>query len=154
MVELIRQEGGRPRGGRLAVLGWAYKGWPPTDDMRGTPVAAMMPIFRSAGLEVVGHDPMVSGDVIRGYGAEPTSLDKAFGEADAVLILTDHPDYRSMPLSSCSRARPSGCSSLRRVLVEAEVRLPVSGTPVSVTGAVLHQHGIPQHGIPHPGGTA
>ena len=30
---------GATQGARLAVLGWAYKGWPPTDDMRGTPIA-------------------------------------------------------------------------------------------------------------------
>ena len=45
VVELIRATRGDTEGARLAVLGWAYKGWPPTDDMRGTPIAAMMPVF-------------------------------------------------------------------------------------------------------------
>ncbi|MGI5215727.1 nucleotide sugar dehydrogenase [Plantactinospora sp. CA-290183] len=100
VVELIRQERGATEGARLAVLGWAYKGWPPTDDMRGTPIAAMMPVFRGAGLLVQGHDPMVSDDVIRRYGGEPTSLDKAFAEADAVLVVNDHPDYRAIEVDS------------------------------------------------------
>jgi UDP-N-acetyl-D-mannosaminuronic acid dehydrogenase len=78
------------------VLGWAYKGWPPTDDMRGTPIATMMPIFTEAGLTVLGHDPMVTSEVIRLYGGEPVSLDKAFSDADAVLVITDHPDYRAV----------------------------------------------------------
>src|SRR5262249_33585034 len=34
VVDMIRQERGDSRGAVLAVLGWAYKGWPPTDDMR------------------------------------------------------------------------------------------------------------------------
>ncbi|MEV4629614.1 nucleotide sugar dehydrogenase [Micromonospora sp. NPDC049523] len=96
VVELLRQVRGGTIGARLAVLGWAYKGWPPTDDMRGTPIASMMPVFRSAGLTVVGHDPMVPDEVIHRYGGEPTSIDKAFSDADAVLVVNDHPDYRAI----------------------------------------------------------
>jgi len=96
VVELLREERGSTEGMRLAVLGWAYKGWPPTDDMRGTPIAAMMPVFTSAGMTVLGHDPMVTPEVIQQYGGEPVSVDKAFSDADAVLVITDHPDYRSV----------------------------------------------------------
>lgn len=100
VVKMIEAERGDTQGAVLAVLGWAYKGWPPTDDMRGTPIAAMMPVLSEAGLTVLGHDPMVSDDVIRQYGGEPVSLDKAFSEADAVLIINDHPDYRALELGN------------------------------------------------------
>ena len=100
VVDMIRRQRGDTQGAVLAVLGWAYKGWPPTDDMRGTPIAAMMPVFSEAGLTILGHDPMVSDDVIRQYGGEPVSLDKAFSEADAVLLINDHPDYRALELGS------------------------------------------------------
>jgi UDP-N-acetyl-D-mannosaminuronic acid dehydrogenase len=96
VVDMIRTQRGTTDGARLAVLGWAYKGWPPTDDMRGTPIDSMMPVFEAAGLTVLGHDPMVTHDVIRRYGGEPVSLDKAFSDSDAVLIITDHPDYRAV----------------------------------------------------------
>lgn len=85
-------------GGTLTVLGWAYKGWPPTDDMRGTPIAAMMPVFRECGIEVLGHDPLVRPDVIRQYGGEPVELERGFRDADALLVITDHPDYRDLDL--------------------------------------------------------
>lgn len=100
LVEMIAEQRGGTAGARLAVLGWAYKGWPPTDDMRGTPIAAMMPVFRAAGITVLGHDPMVAPEVIRQYGGEPVSLDKAFSEADAVLVINDHPDYRAISVES------------------------------------------------------
>jgi UDP-N-acetyl-D-mannosaminuronic acid dehydrogenase len=45
---------------------------------------------------VLGHDPMVTDDVIRQYGGEPISLDKAFTDTEAVLIINDHPDYRAI----------------------------------------------------------
>jgi UDP-N-acetyl-D-mannosaminuronic acid dehydrogenase len=92
VVELMRAAGGRT----LAVLGWAYKGWPPTDDMRGSPIAAMMPVFTAAGIDVLGHDPLVAGDVIESYGAEPVGLRQGFRDADALLLITDHPQYRGL----------------------------------------------------------
>jgi UDP-N-acetyl-D-mannosaminuronic acid dehydrogenase len=95
IVEMMRAVGGRT----VTVLGWAYKGWPPTDDMRGTPVAAMMPVFQAAGLEVLGHDPLVGADVIRAYGGEPVELARGFRDADALLVITDHPDYRNLDVA-------------------------------------------------------
>lgn len=96
VVELVRQARGTTAGARLAVLGWAYKGRPPTDDMRGAPIDAMLPIFRAAGITVLGHDPLVRAETIRRHGGEPVGLDQACSGADAVLLLTDHPDYRGL----------------------------------------------------------
>jgi UDP-N-acetyl-D-mannosaminuronic acid dehydrogenase len=92
VAEMIKSVGGRT----LTVLGWAYKGWPPTDDMRGSPIAAMMPVFTAAGIDVLGHDPLVTADVIRGYGGEPVGLRQGFRDADALLLITDHPEYREL----------------------------------------------------------
>lgn len=122
VVRLLGEARGRTRGARLAVLGWAYKGWPPTDDMRGTPIATMMPIFSAAGITVTGHDPMVSDDVIRQYGGEPISLDKAFTDSDAVLVINDHPDYRAISVSEVLGAdRPALIYDSWRVLDGAAV---------------------------------
>jgi len=122
VVRMLKEARGETRGARLAVLGWAYKGWPPTDDMRGTPIAAMMPAFSAAGITVTGHDPMVSADVIRQYGGEPVSLDKAFAEADAVLIINDHPDYRAIRIPDIlGAARPAFIYDSWRVLDAAAV---------------------------------
>ncbi len=98
VVEQLTELVGHTDGLTLLVLGWAYKGWPPTDDMRGAPVAAMLPKFRAAGLRVVGHDPLVPDEVIIRYGGLPVPLRAGFATADAVLVITDHPDYRSMDL--------------------------------------------------------
>ncbi|MEW9553890.1 nucleotide sugar dehydrogenase [Nonomuraea sp. NPDC050783] len=122
VVELIRETVGHTEGATLSVLGWAYKGWPATDDMRGTPIADMMPLFRAAGLTVLGHDPMVTDQVIREYGGEPVSLDKAFADADAMIVINDHPDYRALEVETWL-----GSSRLRvlfdswRILDEAAV---------------------------------
>ncbi|MER7281882.1 nucleotide sugar dehydrogenase [Dactylosporangium sp. NPDC000244] len=119
VVELIRQARGTAEGATLAVLGWAFKGWPPTDDMRGTPIAAMMPVFAAAGITVLGHDPLVPDSVIRQYGGEPTSIDKAFSEADGVLVINDHPDYRAIePAAVLGARRPAVVFDSWRILDE------------------------------------
>jgi UDP-N-acetyl-D-mannosaminuronic acid dehydrogenase len=123
VVDMLRNERGATEGGRLAVLGWAYKGWPPTDDMRGTAIASMMPVFAEAGITVLGHDPMVTNEVIHAYGGEPVSLDKAFSEADGVLIINDHPDYRAIQADAVlSGAKPLFIYDSWRILDETAVR--------------------------------
>ncbi|MGW1060595.1 nucleotide sugar dehydrogenase [Micromonospora rubida] len=117
VVRMLIEARGRSLGARLAVLGWAYKGWPATDDMRGTPIEPMMRVFSAAGITVLGHDPMVTDDVIRQYGGEPVSLDKAFTDADAVLIINDHPDYRAIQVpEALGAARPAFIYDSWRVL--------------------------------------
>lgn len=96
VTAMMRMSGGQT----LSVLGWAYKGWPPTDDMRGTPVAAMMPVFAAAGIHVIGHDPLVDPDVIRAHGGEAVSLKTALETPDALLVITDHPDYRTLDIGA------------------------------------------------------
>jgi UDP-N-acetyl-D-mannosaminuronic acid dehydrogenase len=98
IVALIREARGSAEGARLAVLGWAYKGWPPTDDLRGAPIHVMLPIFRAAGLDLRGHDYLVAPDVIRGLGATPVTAEAAWEDADAVLVITNHPEYAKLDL--------------------------------------------------------
>ncbi|MFI1994154.1 nucleotide sugar dehydrogenase [Actinoplanes sp. NPDC020271] len=123
VVRLLREARGDTHGTRLAVLGWAYKGWPPTDDMRGTPIAAMMPALTAAGITVTGHDPMVKPETIRQYGGEPVSLDKAFTDSDAILVINDHPDYRAIDVTRMlGDARPALIFDSWRILDGAAIR--------------------------------
>src|SRR5438093_11754309 len=87
LVAMIRSARGSAEGARLSVLGWAYKGWPPTDDMRGAPIVPMLPLFRAAGLSLRGHDHLVGADVIRGLCAEPAAAEAAFDGADAAVVV-------------------------------------------------------------------
>jgi UDP-N-acetyl-D-mannosaminuronic acid dehydrogenase len=104
VTNMLREMRGSTVGARLAVLGWAYKGVPATDDMRGTPIASMQPVFAEAGVTVLGHDPVVRDEVIRAYGGQPVSLDKALTDVDAVLVVNDHPDYRAIQVDTAFAA--------------------------------------------------
>ncbi len=124
LVSLVRETRGRAEDATCLVMGWAYKGWPPTDDMRGTPVVPMLPLFRAAGFTLRGHDFLVAPEVIRELGAEPVSLETGFGGADAALIITNHPEYAKLdlpPLLARLR-RPAVLFDSWRILDEEAVR--------------------------------
>ena len=106
------------------MLGWAYKGWPPTDDMRGAPITPMLPLFRAAGLELRGHDYLVGPDLLTGLGATPTSVEGAFAGADAVLVTMNHPEYAKLDLPAllAGLRLPAVLYDAWRILDEETVR--------------------------------
>jgi UDP-N-acetyl-D-mannosaminuronic acid dehydrogenase len=132
LIGMMREKRGSAEGARLSVLGWAYKGWPPTDDMRGTPILSMLPLFRAAGLELRGHDYLVAPEIIRGLGAEPVTPEAAFDGVDAVLVITNHPEYAKLDIGRLlpTLRRPAVLYDCWRILDEETVR----GAGVSYAG--------------------
>ncbi len=123
LLELIRAERGDTAGAAVSVLGWAYKGWPPTDDMRGTPILDMLEQFRAANVRLRGHDALVPQATIRSLGAEPVDVAGAFEGADAVLVITNHPSYQDMVLKELlpRMNRPAVLFDSWRILDESAV---------------------------------
>ncbi|HKC99306.1 MAG TPA: nucleotide sugar dehydrogenase [Methylomirabilota bacterium] len=99
-VELLGETRGRVEGARVALLGFAYKGFPPTDDMRGAAVVPMLDVLREKKLTLLGHDALVGPDVIRGLGVAPCALEEAFEGTDGVLIVNDHPSYSRLDVAA------------------------------------------------------
>lgn len=82
--------------GRVLVCGIAFKGKPPTDDLRGSQAVEIIPLLRQGGCRVWGHDPLVPPARIQALGAEPITLaDRP--ALDAVVFLTDAEEYGRLP---------------------------------------------------------
>jgi len=97
VVELVEralgEEGVQLRGARVAVLGAAYKGG--VDDTRESPSRRVVQELLGRGASVVVFDPYTS----ETFGAErAASLEDAVRGADAVVIVTDHPEFRGLDL--------------------------------------------------------
>jgi UDP-N-acetyl-D-mannosaminuronic acid dehydrogenase len=124
LIGMIREARGSTEGARLFVMGWAYKGWPPTDDMRGAPVLPMLPLFRAAGLLLRGHDYLVKAEVIRSFGAQPVTTEAGFEGADGALLVTNHPEYAKLELPRLleTMRRPAVVYDSWRILDEEAVR--------------------------------
>jgi UDP-N-acetyl-D-mannosaminuronic acid dehydrogenase len=97
---------GRPLAtAKVLVCGIAYKGRPETDDVRG---AASLPIGRALRGRVgvlAGQDFMVDDARIAAVGFAPTGLTDGLDGADALILLVDHPRYRSEIVPAAIRSR-------------------------------------------------
>jgi UDP-N-acetyl-D-mannosaminuronic acid dehydrogenase len=93
---------------KVLVAGIAYKGSPETDDVRG---AASAEVARELGGRVAvlaGYDPVVRPDRIAQLGFQPQDLDEGLRDADALMLLTDHPFYRALDAGQIlARMRPA-----------------------------------------------
>jgi len=121
---LLRETRGTLESARILVMGFAYKGWPPTDDMRGAPVVPMLDVFRAEGVTLLGHDFLVAPDVLLRLGV--TSCDPAvgFAGADGVIVVTNHPEYAKLDLPQllASLHKPALLYDCWRILDEDVVR--------------------------------
>ncbi|MEE2060303.1 UDP-glucose dehydrogenase family protein [Rhodococcus artemisiae] len=97
MVELTRQAcGGSVLGARIAVLGAAFK--PGSDDVRDSPALNVAGQLQLEGAAVTVFDPQAMDNARRvfptlGYA---TSAIEACNRADAVLVLTEWPEFRDL----------------------------------------------------------
>ena len=97
---LMRRAAKVPTDANILVCGYAYKGVPETDDMRGAPVTPFLEDLMEEWPNVVGHDYVVRSEVIEAFGTPAVSLEEGFREADGVIFLNDHPRYRSADLEA------------------------------------------------------
>jgi UDP-N-acetyl-D-mannosaminuronic acid dehydrogenase len=123
-LDLLRDTRGGLDGSRVLLLGFAYKGWPPTGDMRGAPVLPMLEVFESEPVTLLGHDFLVAPEVLKDLGVTPCSLEEGFAGSDGVIVITDHPEYAKLDLPKLltSLRRPALLYDCWRILDEEVVR--------------------------------
>ncbi|HBR80518.1 MAG: Nucleotide sugar dehydrogenase [Candidatus Uhrbacteria bacterium GW2011_GWE2_45_35] len=96
-VQRIEERLGNLKGRTLAVWGLSYKGG--TDDIRESAAIDIVQRLFARGAEVVAYDPvaMVAAQKVLPENIEfaPTAVDATEG-ADALLVLTDWPEFREM----------------------------------------------------------
>ena len=80
-------------GAKIAVLGAAYKGG--VDDTRESPAKYVVQKLLEKGADVVVYDPYTP----ETFGARPAkTLEEAAKDADALVIVTDHPEFKKLDL--------------------------------------------------------
>jgi UDPglucose 6-dehydrogenase len=89
------------RGKTLGVLGLAFKG--DTDDIRDSPAIALVKMFLEAGCSIAAHDPAAieRTQAILPESAQLRYVDDPYAaakDADALLILTDWPQFATLDL--------------------------------------------------------
>ncbi len=88
-IELALNDVAKPiKGSKIALLGVAYKGG--IGDIRESPALRIIDVLRRRGANLVYHDPFVP--ELRRFGLRSTALEAALDAADAVVLVTAHPD--------------------------------------------------------------
>lgn len=119
---VILSEVGEPKDAKVAVLGISYKGG--VGDVRESPALRIVKVLRSRVREVVVFDPYIEPDAAEtACGATSRPLDEAVAGAHAIVVLTDHPEYRSLDWAHIAKKAAPGAIVLdsRNVLDPAHV---------------------------------
>jgi UDPglucose 6-dehydrogenase len=109
VVTMLREQLGDLRGRRVAMLGLAFK--PGTDDLREATSVVLANRLVAEGVTLVVHDPVVPQSAlgVLPRGVEwASSVAEAVSGADAAVIVTEWPEFRSLltPGLSDLMARP------------------------------------------------
>ena len=90
---LLEKELGSLAGKKVAALGLAYK--PDVDDLRESPAIHFVELLVEADAKVKTYEPFKPDAAIPGAEAA-ASLEEALAEADALVLLVDHEQFRSL----------------------------------------------------------
>jgi nucleotide sugar dehydrogenase len=86
---------------RVFLVGFAFKGWPETSDMRDSPTLELLNLLHQAGVRISGFDPVVISEHLDKLdGVQSVSLEDGFKDADAVFVMNNHPSYEDWNLLS------------------------------------------------------
>lgn len=85
---------------KIFFLGFAYKGVPETDDIRGSPAEPFIEYVSKYSSKIVGHDYVVSDELIKASGAHPVSIEEGFENADCVVFLNNSPKYAGLDIET------------------------------------------------------
>jgi UDP-N-acetyl-D-mannosaminuronic acid dehydrogenase len=93
VLTALAAKGCPPDEATVLVCGMAYKGRPETDDVRGSAAVEVAAALRGRVARLLGHDFVVAPERIEGLGYRPAELPAGLADADALLVLIDHPRY-------------------------------------------------------------
>lgn len=91
----------------ITLAGLAFKGMPPTDDLRGTMAKPILASLREVFPDAIfrGFDPVASTEDAKAYLGIDTvnSIGEAFEGANIVVIANNHPMFQNMDIASSAR---------------------------------------------------
>lgn len=93
VVALVKRALGKLKGKTVAALGLAYKA--NVDDLRESPAVEVVERLIEAGVKVKTYEPFAPTAEIEGASGFQ-SLDAVLKEADAILLLVDHEQFRNL----------------------------------------------------------
>ncbi len=92
------------QGASILVLGFAFKGHPPTESVRDSPTKILVRELGGNGAKVFGYDPVVKPGVIKVMGADPIGdLEVLRSGVDAAVAMTNSRTFSDLDLTPLRR---------------------------------------------------
>ena len=97
---------------KIAILGFAFKGYPETGDMRGSLVYSVIETIRNRYpyVQLVGHDYIANSDEMKRAGVDMNTnlVKEAVSDSNMIIIQNNHPSYKKEPWSQLSQVMSNG----------------------------------------------
>ncbi len=107
VLAALWERGCDPADARILISGFAYKGQPETDDLRGAPYEALLELLQGRVGEIVAHDFVVPSARIAALGLRTVDIEEGFTDAHAAIVLNNHLSYRDLDIDALTaRMRP------------------------------------------------
>ncbi len=103
IIDELRRLRRSPARAKVFITGFAFKGRPATEDIRGSAAIPLMRRLQSSRVEIWGHDFVTPEKVIADLGVRACTLEEGFDNADGVIIMNNHPGYRSAGIPALAR---------------------------------------------------
>ncbi|MFO8109578.1 MAG: nucleotide sugar dehydrogenase [Thermoplasmata archaeon] len=91
-IKAMNRRGKALKGSSVLVMGLTYKENVP--DTRESPVRGLIKELKEFGVEVYGHDPLLSDEDIEGFGAKPRGMDGS--KVDCIVMTVAHRQFRGL----------------------------------------------------------
>ncbi len=85
---------------KIFILGFAFKGNPPTSDLRGSTTVTLAKNLMERGYaNIYGYDPVVPKEELETLGIKVVKkVEDGFQNADAILVMNNHPALKELPV--------------------------------------------------------
>ncbi len=104
VVEKAKQAFGDLKGKKIAALGLAYK--PDVDDLRESPATEVVHLLQKQGAQVKAWEPFKPTANMPGIEMA-SSFDAALKDADAILLLVNHTEFRELEPTQVAQQTPA-----------------------------------------------
>lgn len=125
VVDLLKKHFPKIEGVRVSVLGMAFK--PGTDDIRESPAISVIESLLSQGAIVKSYDPYAQKEAEKYFSQNElafcSDLTDALNGAEAIVIITQWPEFEAIPRLLASRENPPIVIDGRRMLDKHSVSI-------------------------------
>ncbi|MGM0520265.1 MAG: nucleotide sugar dehydrogenase [Campylobacterota bacterium] len=97
LISLLKKANKDVYGSKIVLVGLAFKGHPETSDLRDSTSLWVLKALQDF-KNMYAYDKVVDDETINALGIKATSLEGAFDQTDAVIVLNNHKSYKNWNL--------------------------------------------------------